>query len=362
MRWPGFVGALVLSVVAGCGGGAADHSSGTGSTPTPPSSATNPTPTVTSIAPSSLVAGSSGQSITITGTGFIVSSVVSLNGTALPTTYVSATSLTASVPALAIAADGTAKITVANPAPGGGASGAQNFGITVPTAAVQSLSPQVVPQGAPAVITITGSGFEANSVVQWNGLPRTTTFVNSTTLQVALTAADVQNFGAGQISIANPGLAPTTPLELAIAANTPTITYVSPSTVIAYTGSSVPQQISISGSGFSPKATVQVNGKPVSVLSQSITNISLSLSASYFATPGTITIVVSNPGTPVVSSNPGVITVTGPTTPILNVSPNAVPAGSPDTTITVTGGAFTRTVRSHGTVHLSAQLTSAPIS
>jgi len=329
-----------LLALSGCGGNGGTNSS-TGTPQPPPSSGNtaNPAPNIVSITPASGVAGSSSQTLTVTGSGFISASVINLNETALVTTYVSGTSLQATIPASAIAADGTVKVTVTNPTPGGGTSQVQNYTITVPTPAVTSLSPQSVPQGLPAVITITGTGFEANSVAQWKGSSRTTTFVNATTLQVALTAADVQDYGTGQISVANPGLPATTPLDLVILANTPTITSISPNSIAVY-ASNVPQQIFISGSGFSANATVQANGQLVPVVSQTPTSIIVSLAASYFAQKGTISIVVSNPGSPVVSSNSATLTVTAPTVVPLSVSPNSAPAGSADTTINVSGSGF----------------------
>jgi hypothetical protein len=72
----------------------------------------------------------------------------------------------------------------------------------------------MVPQAAAATVTVSGTGFEANSVVAWNGNARPTTYVNSTTLQIALSAADVQNFGTGTVTVVNPGDTPTTPLDL----------------------------------------------------------------------------------------------------------------------------------------------------
>ena len=222
----------------------------------------------------------------------------------------------------------------------GGTSQAQNYVITVPTPVVTGLSPQSVPQGVAAVITVSGAGFEANSVAQWNGTARTTTFVNATTIQVALTADDVKNYGIGEVSVANPGLAPTTPLDLLVLANTPTITAISPNSITAYTGSTVPQQIYINGSGFAANATVQANGQLVPVVGQNATYITISLAASYFATPGTINVVVSNPGSPVVSSNTAALTVIAPTAASFTISPNSAPAGSPDTTITLQGSGF----------------------
>jgi uncharacterized repeat protein (TIGR01451 family) len=324
----GFTGATLI--LSGCGG------SGSSKSPQP-TPAANPTPTINSITPSSLVAGSSAQTITVAGTGFISSSGINLNGAALATTYVSSTSVTAAVPASAITADGTAKISAANPSPGGGTSAIQNYIISVPVAAMTSLSPQSITQGAAATITISGTAFEANSVVQWNGSARPTTFVDGSTLKVALTAADVQNFGAGSLAVLNPGLPPTTPLELTVISSTPTILSISPNTVATYSGTNVPQQVFIFGSGFAPNATVQANGQLVPVVSQNITSVVVTLSATYFASAGTINLVVTNPGSPVVSSNPAVLTVTGPTAPVFTLSPIAAPAGSPDTTITLNG-------------------------
>ena len=125
----GFTGAAF--VLSGCGGSGSSHSP----QPTP---ASNPTPTISSITPSSLVAGSSAQSITLAGTGFISSTRIDLNGASLVTTYVSSTAVTAAVPAAAITADGTAKISATNPSPGGGTSAVQSLTITVPVAAMTS--------------------------------------------------------------------------------------------------------------------------------------------------------------------------------------------------------------------------------
>ena len=59
------------------------------------------------------------------GTGFVPSSVVQWNGAARTTTFVSAGSLTATIPAGDLAAAGTALVPVVSPTPGGGAGGTQ---------------------------------------------------------------------------------------------------------------------------------------------------------------------------------------------------------------------------------------------
>jgi hypothetical protein len=210
-----------------------------------------------------------------------------------------------------------------------------------PTPALTGLSPGSVPQGAPATITVNGNGFEANSVVMYNGAARPTTFVNGTTLQVSLTAADLQSFGSGQISVNNPGPggSNTTPTELVIAATVPTILSVSPSGVVVNTSSTVPTSIGIIGSGFAANATVQANGTFVPVTSQNGTSITVSLAPTFFAAAGSIQLVVSNPGTPVVQSNAATVSVVAPTLSF-SISPNYATAGGPDTKITVSGNGF----------------------
>lgn len=323
-------------VLAGCSGGG-------GSKTSPISSANNPVPTVNALSPTSVPAGSPALSVMVTGTGYINATTATLNGVSVQTNYVSATNLQATVPAATLAAGQVADFVVTNPSPGGGASAAVKFSIMSPTPVVSGVSPRSVPQGLDALITVSGSGFEANSVVLYNGSARPTTFVNSTTLQAALTANDVKSFGTGEISVYNPGPggSTSTPTELTIAASTPTITGVSPSSLAPNPNTNVPASLYIYGSGFAPNATVQANGTLIPVSAQSGTNITASLAPSFFAASGSIQIVVSNPGSPVVQSNVWTITVVAPTA-TLSLSPDSAPAGSPDTTITLRGSGFTK--------------------
>jgi hypothetical protein len=61
----------------------------------------NPPPELTAVSPASVVAGSSQQTLTVAGTGFVPSSVVDWNGTPLTTSWVSGTELKATPPASA---------------------------------------------------------------------------------------------------------------------------------------------------------------------------------------------------------------------------------------------------------------------
>ena len=68
--------------------------------------------TITSLSPNPVTAGGPAFTLTVNGTGFASGDVVNWNGSALSTTYVSATQLTASVPASLIVVSATAAITV----------------------------------------------------------------------------------------------------------------------------------------------------------------------------------------------------------------------------------------------------------
>jgi hypothetical protein len=96
---------------------------------------TNPVPLINlPLVPTAIAPGGSTFPLTVNGTGFVSGSAVNWNGTALPTTFVNSSQLTATITASDIANPGTASITVTNPAPGGGTSLPAFFEITNPVA------------------------------------------------------------------------------------------------------------------------------------------------------------------------------------------------------------------------------------
>lgn len=94
------------------------------------STTNNPVPALSAMSPSSAAAGSAALTLNLTGSNFINGSVVNWNGTALPTTFVSSSSLTASVASNFLSTAGTATVNVFNPSPGGGTSGNLTFTIS----------------------------------------------------------------------------------------------------------------------------------------------------------------------------------------------------------------------------------------
>jgi len=93
-------------------------------------SVNNPSPSITSISPNSAAAGGGSFTLTVTGSGFVPTSTVEWNGSARATTFSSGSQIQAQIKAIDISAMGSASITVANPTPGGGVSGAMTFTIS----------------------------------------------------------------------------------------------------------------------------------------------------------------------------------------------------------------------------------------
>jgi len=84
-------------------------------TPPPPTAPGPTTPIISSLSPGSTAAGGLDVALTVNGTNFTASSAVQFNGTALATTFVSSSQLTATIPAAQIANGGAAQIAVVDP-------------------------------------------------------------------------------------------------------------------------------------------------------------------------------------------------------------------------------------------------------
>jgi len=67
------------------------------------------------------------------------------------------------------------------------------------------LVPGATPPGGPAfTLTLNGAGFVANSVVNWNGSARATTFVSPTKLTAAIPASDIATTRTVLVTVSNP--------------------------------------------------------------------------------------------------------------------------------------------------------------
>jgi trimeric autotransporter adhesin len=165
----------------------------------------NPLPTITSISPQTAYLNSPSFTLTVNGTGFVSGAAVYISSSALPTTYVSSTQLTATVSAAYLSNTGSDYLYVVNPGPGGGYSGSAILTVVSLDPYLSSVSPSSVVAGtSPTPIVVSGSSFMSGATVQWNGKPLPTTYINSGQLQITPTAAELGGASIAQLSVSNP--------------------------------------------------------------------------------------------------------------------------------------------------------------
>jgi hypothetical protein len=253
----------------------------------------NPAPVLGAISPATINAGSGNTTLTVTGTGFCSQSVVELGGTALATTYGSATQLTATLTAAQLANAGSLAVAVTTPAPGGGTSSALTLAVPV----VVTVSPPALTMTVGLMQQFTGSVTgSTNQAVTWSvngvvGGSATLGTIGNTGLYAAPAVPPTPNtLTVTAASLAEPSQSATASVTIVNPA--PTITSISPATVFVLSGSTL---LTVTGSGFTPQSTLTVNGSAFPVTLVSATEFTAALSALMVAQPAAFNLVVSNP-------------------------------------------------------------------
>lgn len=189
---------------------------------------------LTSLNPYTVTAGSAAFTLTATGVGFANGDSITLNGTAITTTFDSATQLHATVPATSVATPATLQVAVQDASKNttnslpfivtGGTAG------TPPT--LTSLNPNTSYNNVASVnLAANGTGFVNGSVIVWNGSAMQTTFVSSTQLTTTIPGTDLTLVGTENVFVLNPDSTVSNTLPFTITVNpatTPTLTNISP--------------------------------------------------------------------------------------------------------------------------------------
>ncbi len=117
---------------------------------------------------------------------------------------------------------------------------------SAPAPVIAALSPNAALAGAQgATVTVSGANFGGGSVALWNGSPRATSFMNSTTLSVTITGADFAATGSAGVTILNSDGSTSNVAQFSVIANA------SPGALVNYT---IPHFVS--GGGFTSKLTL----------------------------------------------------------------------------------------------------------
>lgn len=162
---------------------------------------------IRSLSPSSINAGGPAFTLTVTGTSFTSQSTVLWNGQPQTTTFVSATQITAQIPAANITTPGSATVSVSDPTYG--TSNSLTLTINVPPLAISTISPTSVTVGGPPfTLTVLGTSFTGTSTVEWNSAALPTTLVSSTELLAQVPASDISATGTASVIVSDPNSPP----------------------------------------------------------------------------------------------------------------------------------------------------------
>ena len=294
----------------------------------------DPPPTINSLSPAIAVAGGAAFALTINGTNFTATSTSSWGATALATTYVSATRLTAAVPASLIASAAAMSITVSNV---NGISAGATFTINPPPPTVTSLSStSTIAKSAAFTLTINGTNFlpgDGVTVVRWNYTALTTTYVSSTQLTAAVLASLIANPGTASISVVSAG-GTSSGVSFTVNPAPPIITVMGMTQVPAGFGAFT---LNIYGTNFTSPMVANFGATPLTATLVGGSTLPVTIPASLVATAGTVSVTVTTAGG---TSAPVTFTVTPPPPVITSLSPASVAAGSAAFTLTVNGSNF----------------------
>lgn len=346
-------------------------SSGSGSTNF---QVTNPAPTVSSVAPATLMAGTAAPVVTVTGTGFVPTTQIQVNGSARTTTFTSSTQVSVTLTAADAAASGSLSLTAVNGTPGGGTSTAASIAIVNPAPTVSAVSPRTVLTGAGATtVTVTGTNFDSASSVLLNGVAVATIYVSPT--QITFSLPNQTTAAVEPLTVSNPapGGGTTSGGNLLILSPSPTpvLSSVTPTQFIAGSSGS----LVVSGSNFTQTVgsgtlvvtgVIQWNGTALTTsFVNTLTNPMLmaTVPASLLTATGTASVTVASSTSTPSTSNAITVTITNPPPPTLtSFSPSAVPINTSNQ-VTLYGTGFTTgsTVAINGTQIASTYVSSTQI-
>ncbi len=331
---------LLALLAVGCGG-----SGSSSPAPIPP-----PSVTLTTLAPKTAVAGSADLIVTATGSGYTTSSVLNWNGAALPTNYVSTTSLTATIPASDLTSPGTVSVTVTDPASGDAGSAVVQFTISDQTApTIVALAPSTLTAGGVNFqLAITGTNFAPTAIVLWNGTAIPTTFDWATQLTAQVTAAQIAAVANVAVTVINDaadgGASNVSTFTVTVPSvnspPVPTLTSVSPTSIPAFSSGA---SLTLVGTGFMASTVVLGNNILLPSAYLSSTQISVGPTTYTYPNGATLSLTVEDPASFNVPSDAVTLNFT-PAIPVAaGVAPSTVIAAQGAISVTVSGQYFTAT-------------------
>ena len=212
-------------------------------------------------------------------------------------------------------------------APGGGTATLTNgFTVKNPVPTITSISPTSKTVGDPGFsLTVNGTNFTSDSVVQLDGYDLTTTFVSSTQLTAAISATDLETAGTFSITVVNPAPGGGTSNSRTFAVNNPAPTLASVSPTSGNRLETL--DVTLTGTKFVSGVSSVSFGSNITVNSTTVnsgTSITANITIRATAATGTRSVSVTNttPGGGTATLT-GAFTVNNPAPTLTSVSPTS---------------------------------------
>ncbi|HTZ97783.1 MAG TPA: IPT/TIG domain-containing protein [Terriglobales bacterium] len=210
-----------------------------------------------------------------------------------------------------------------------------------------SLLPNNTDAGGPGfTLTVNGSNFVPDTTVEWNGSPRSTTFVSSTEVQATILASDIAQPGRFKVTAVNPPPGGGTSSALIFTVNNPvpSMQSIDPDSAIA---GGPAFTLTVMGSNFVTNSKVEWNGAQLSTTYVSNTKLTALVSARDISAAGTIPVTVFNPAPGGGTSNAIQFTIDNPVPNLTELIPSSIKAGSQAFTLTIEGSGFASTAQAY---------------
>src|SRR5271165_3761832 len=284
----------------------------------------NPVPQLTSVSPMGVPQGS--FTLTLSGLHFAQGAVAYMGTTALATTYVSSTQLTAAGTATSAQA-GTQTITVQNPNPGAATSAGVNIVVAGNVVVMVTPATAMVRTGSQQAFTATVTGalnlsvtWTANGVAGGNSTTGTIAANGTYTAPLTLPTPNTVTVTATSVEDPTRSGSATVTLENPI----PVISGVTPTT---YTANTV-FEMTVNGTGFTPLSIVNLGTIALSTTFIAPTQL-IAVGTPTLAQVGTVPVTVINPNPGGSTSGPFNVQVVGPNSNItVTISPKTATLGA----------------------------------
>jgi len=324
----------------------------------------NPVPRITDIDPKTFPAAGSSFTITVRGTGFIASSVLTLNKQPIPTVFVSSTELRGTISAAMIDQllqvrnisveneKGTVSkavipqqfnINVSNPGPGGGENPPPEnpaAGSIQPLNAVPlliSLSPTEAPVNADLTLTLNGNNINATTIANFGNLQFSPDSSSPTSMTIFIPRAQL---AAGNVAVTLINPAPGGGISAALvfrvnglANPAPAIISVSPGSIVSGSG---PTSVVVTVSGSINSTTGTLADVAGTLAGNTLT---FALTAGHTENAGTLNGLISTPAPGGGTAN-FVVNVLNPAPSVGGFSPGGAEIGTPSVALQVGGSNF----------------------